>query len=393
MKLGFIGLGSMGGAIARRLLESHPLCVHDLQPDAVDALAALGATPAAGPAEVAAASDIVLTCLPTSDEVRSVIFDAGGVAGSMADGGVIADMTTGDPVATRDMARSLAERGISLIDAPVSGGPDGAAAGTLAIIVGAPDDLFETCRPVFASISPNVFHAGDVGAGHTMKLVNNTISAGNRAIAFEAVSLAVSFRSTAPVLALVDAVFASDEARDGLRVVLGAGGGLARLHQQRLVPAAREARLQNAQVDRAAPFHLQYVRLDPVGRAELRPALAELAALDDERQRRADQAALDVGVDVVFRVGVVAVLGNQRREVLVEVALDAGVGAFLDRERAGRVGAEHARDARVDAARANRVAHQPGDVDELGAGGRLDVEDTCCAHRVSVYHDRAHHAH
>ena len=191
MNLGFIGLGSMGGAIARRLVESHTVHVHDVAPRAVDALAALGATPKANPAEVAASSDMVMTCLPTSTEVRAVVFGDGGLLEGMPDGGLIADMTTGDPVATRDMAAQLAGRGVSLIDAPVSGGPDGAAAGTLAIIVGAPDDLFETWRPVFASISPNVFHAGGVGAGHTMKLVNNTISAGNRAIALEAVSLAV----------------------------------------------------------------------------------------------------------------------------------------------------------------------------------------------------------
>ena len=191
MNLGFIGLGSMGGAIARRLVESHTVHVYDVAPRAVEALAALGAIPKASPADVAAASDMVMTCLPTSTEVRAVVFDDGGVLDGMPDGGLIADMTTGDPVATRDMAAQLADRGVRLIDAPVSGGPDGAAAGTLAIIVGAPDDLFDTCRPVFASISPNVFHAGGVGAGHTMKLVNNTISAGNRAIALEAVSLAV----------------------------------------------------------------------------------------------------------------------------------------------------------------------------------------------------------
>ena len=191
MNLGFIGLGSMGGAIARRLVESHALCVYDVEPSAVKALVDAGAAPAADPKEVAAVSDIVMTCLPTSKEVRSVIFDTDGVLSGMAGGGLIADMTTGDPVATREMARELSASGVSLIDAPVSGGPDGAAAGTLAIIVGAPDDLFEKTHPVFSSISPNVFHAGDVGAGHTMKLVNNTISAGNRAVALEAVSLAV----------------------------------------------------------------------------------------------------------------------------------------------------------------------------------------------------------
>jgi 3-hydroxyisobutyrate dehydrogenase len=191
MEIGYVGLGSMGGAIARRMLLSRKLRVSDLLPDRVSALAQAGAVPAQDLTSLAAASDVVCLCLPTSTEVREAIFGATGLAGGLKAGAVVADMTTGDPLATKAMARELASRGIDMIDAPVSGGPDGAAAGTLAIMVGASRDLFEKVRPVFESVSPNVFHMGEVGAGQTMKLVNNLLLAGCKLMTYEVMALAV----------------------------------------------------------------------------------------------------------------------------------------------------------------------------------------------------------
>lgn len=190
MNVGFVGLGNMGGALVRRLLLSRGLRVFDINAKSVEACAAGGAETAGSGAELAASCDVVLTCLPTSNEVRGVIFGDEGLVDGLAEDSVVVDMTTGDPSETRAMAAELAGRGIHMIDAPVSGGPMGADKGTIAIMVGAPDDLFERCRPIFADISPNVFHAGGVGAGHTMKLVNNMTSAGNRAVAMEAITLA-----------------------------------------------------------------------------------------------------------------------------------------------------------------------------------------------------------
>jgi 3-hydroxyisobutyrate dehydrogenase len=100
-------------------------------------------------------------------------------------------MTTGDPNATRAMAKELAAQGITLIDAPVSGGPHGADAGTIAIMVGASSEMFARVRPVFEVISPNIFHCGDVGTGQVMKLVNNVVTASIRTITFEAVTMGV----------------------------------------------------------------------------------------------------------------------------------------------------------------------------------------------------------
>jgi 3-hydroxyisobutyrate dehydrogenase len=191
MELGYIGLGKMGGALARRLMRENRLRAYDLRPEAVQPFAAAGALPVQNLRAMAEACELVMTCLPTSSQVRDVIFGDGGLAQHLKPGSIIADMTTGDPNATREMAAALAPRGIHLIDAPVSGGPHGADAGTIAIMVGAPPALFERVRPILAGISPNIFHTGDVGTGHLMKLVNNVIAAGVRAVTFEAITMGI----------------------------------------------------------------------------------------------------------------------------------------------------------------------------------------------------------
>jgi len=183
----------MGGALARRLLREHKLTVFDLSAERCAEFAALGATVAASPAEVGAASDIVLTCLPTSAQVRQVIFgDNDGLIRGLKPGGMIADQTSGATAATKAMAAELADTGIELIDAPVSGGPRGADAGTIAIMVGGTDEQYARIAPVLAVITPNATHVGPLGAGHTLKALNNMMSAANRLLAFEAVSIAAA---------------------------------------------------------------------------------------------------------------------------------------------------------------------------------------------------------
>lgn len=191
MKIGFVGIGNMGGPLARRLLGKVSLCVYDRAGDRVAAFAEEGAGTAASPRELAARSDIVLTCLPSSREVREVIFGEDGLAAGLARGGLIADMTTGDPGATRQMAGELAERGIDLLDAPVSGGPRGAREGTIAIMVGGSDAQFTRLRQVLDLISVNVVHAGEVGAGHAVKAGNNLLNLICRMATFEVVSMLV----------------------------------------------------------------------------------------------------------------------------------------------------------------------------------------------------------
>jgi 3-hydroxyisobutyrate dehydrogenase len=191
MEIGYIGLGAMGGAIARRLLLSGGLHVFDRRPAALQTFEELGALPAASPAALAQTCDIVLICVPRSADVREVIFGRGGVVEGTTPGKIIVDQTSGDPNETRKMAATLAAKGVALLDAPVSGGPRGAEAGTLAIMVGGSGDLVTQIQPVLEAISPNIFRCGATGSGQVMKLINNTISTCNRFAMLEGVALGV----------------------------------------------------------------------------------------------------------------------------------------------------------------------------------------------------------
>jgi 3-hydroxyisobutyrate dehydrogenase-like beta-hydroxyacid dehydrogenase len=191
VRVGYLGIGNMGGPLAERLVGKVELAVCDRDSERVAAFTAKGAEAAASPRELAARSDIVLTCLPASKDVRSILFGDEGLAAGAADGLLIADMTTGDPNATREMAGELAPRGIELIDAPVSGGPRGAREGTIAIMVGGSDAQYARAKEVLDLISVNVVHAGSVGAGHAIKAGNNILNLICRMATFEVVSLLV----------------------------------------------------------------------------------------------------------------------------------------------------------------------------------------------------------
>lgn len=196
MALGYVGLGNMGGALARRLHLQHnvhrrELLVYDVNPDAKARMGEAGLKTASGLADLAARCETVMLCLPTSNEVRAAIFGPGGLASAARPGTLIVDQTTGDPIATRAMAAELAGGGVELIDAPVSGGLRGAENGTIAIMVGASPAQFARIEPVLKAISPNVFHAGGVGSGDVMKLANNMMSAAGRLVALEGMALAV----------------------------------------------------------------------------------------------------------------------------------------------------------------------------------------------------------
>ena len=178
----------MGGAIAKRMLLNHEIIVFDLSVKLRTEFANLGATSANTIAEVGKLADVIFLCLPTSNEVREVILGRDGLAASM-DAGIICDMTTGDPVMTKKIAEEM-PAGITLIDAPVSGGPAGATAGTLAIMVGGSDNAVGQAMPALEAVSPNIFRTGDVGTAQVMKLANNMLNATNRLATFEALSLA-----------------------------------------------------------------------------------------------------------------------------------------------------------------------------------------------------------
>ena len=190
MKIGYVGLGNMGAALARRLQLQYPLFVYDLNDAAVEGMVEKGSTACTSPSDVASQCDVILLCLPTSDHVRAAIFGENGLVAALKSGTLIVDQTTGDPIATRAMAADLGKRGVDLIDAPVSGGAQGADAGTIAVMVGASPEQYGRIHPILGAISANVFHAGGVGAGQVMKLVNNVLSGAQRLLTFEAVALA-----------------------------------------------------------------------------------------------------------------------------------------------------------------------------------------------------------
>ena len=191
MAIGYIGLGNMGAPMARRLIARHELLVHDANPTAVQRMVDAGAIACPDLAEMARRCDIVMLCLPSSAYVHRVIFGEGGLSAGLRPGALIVDQTSGEPKATREMAAELAKRDVWFVDAPVSGGPEGAEAGTVAIIVGATIAHYEQLLPIFHEIGANVFHAGEVGAANVAKLANNLVSICLGLANIEAMALAV----------------------------------------------------------------------------------------------------------------------------------------------------------------------------------------------------------
>lgn len=186
MNVGYIGLGAMGGALANHLVRKHSLTVLDLNRDAVARFVELGAHAAANGAELARRSEVVVLCLPRSADVQQALFGPNGVAEGLARGCVVIDQTSGQPEETRAFAKQLADRGVAMIDAPVSGAMATAIAGTVSIIASGPRATYDRVRPLLTDISPNVFHVGEtVGNGQTMKAVNNMLNGSCRLASLE----------------------------------------------------------------------------------------------------------------------------------------------------------------------------------------------------------------
>lgn len=178
-RIGLIGVGRMGAPMARRLLAGgYPLTVTDLDTAAVAAIARAGASPAEDPAAVARAADVVITMLPDGPVVERVVYGPRGLAEAMTAGQLLLEMTSSRPAVTRKVAADLGTRGITVVDAPVSGGVRGAEAGTLCIMVGAPESALAACRPILACLGRDIVHVGDnPGDGDAAKTLNNMLSA------------------------------------------------------------------------------------------------------------------------------------------------------------------------------------------------------------------------
>ena len=191
MKVGFIGLGNMGKPLAERLLRNNELFVHDLDQENVDYFTKKGAIACSTPSELALNTSRIFLCLPTSAIVEKVICGENGLLYSATKDSFIIDMTTGEPEITRRIANILEEKEINFIDAPVSGGPRGAHQGNIAIMVGGTESQFETIKPIMDDISSNIFYAGKIGSGHSIKAGNNLLNLICRMATFEVISLLV----------------------------------------------------------------------------------------------------------------------------------------------------------------------------------------------------------
>ena len=177
MKVGFIGLGVMGGPMALNILKGgHTLTVYDRSADAVARLTAAGAQAAASPSEVGAASDIVVTMLPEPQHVEQVVLGSDGIAAGMKRGGLVIDMSTIDPVTSQRVGRALKQLGLALVDSPVGKTSEHAASGTLTLMVGGEPADIERAMPVLKCMGTDTFLCGGPGMGHAMKISNNLLA-------------------------------------------------------------------------------------------------------------------------------------------------------------------------------------------------------------------------
>lgn len=191
MSIGFVGLGRMGSGICQNLVakSGERVVAFDLSPAALEAAVGAGAVAASSVAALAAESEVIFTSLPMPADVEAVALGAEGIRDGAREGTVYFDLTTSAPAVTQRIAAELAAGGVTMLDAPVSGGPAGAEAGTLGVMVGGDEEVFERQLPLLRTFSANPIHVGELGSGLVTKLVNNLIALCGVATAAEALML------------------------------------------------------------------------------------------------------------------------------------------------------------------------------------------------------------
>ena len=190
-RLGFIGLGAMGAPMAANLAAAgHTLAVYARRPDVVRSLSTAGATSCASPREVAESSDVIFTMVTDTAAVEAVVLGPHGIRDGARPGSVVIDHSTISPFGARRIARELAACGIAMLDAPVSGGVDGARAATLSIMVGGDEEVFSRCRPLLERLGKTIVYIGPSGAGQVAKACNQICIVVNQLGAAEALLLA-----------------------------------------------------------------------------------------------------------------------------------------------------------------------------------------------------------
>jgi 3-hydroxyisobutyrate dehydrogenase-like beta-hydroxyacid dehydrogenase len=191
MKVGFIGVGNMGGPMCRNIIRNtnHEVIVFDLSGDAIKVCTDLGATAAISVADTASRCDVVITSLPLPRIVEEVALGAGGIAESARPGTVFIDLSTNAPATAKRVAAGMTAKGMPMLEAPVSGGTSRAKDGTIVIMVGGDAAVFEQQLPLLKSFSGEVIHLGEIGFGSTAKLINNMLAFCNSAAAAEALMI------------------------------------------------------------------------------------------------------------------------------------------------------------------------------------------------------------
>jgi 3-hydroxyisobutyrate dehydrogenase len=200
-KIGFIGLGAMGLPMCKNVIKNgYPVTAFDIVSTRLDQVAAFGAATADSARDVAEQSDIIITMVPSSPHVRQVILGRGGVIRGARAGSIVVDMSTIDPVTTRDIAEKLSKKAVKMLDAPVVRGVRGATIGNLAIYVGGEPEIFERCKPLLSTMGTDIEYCGSIGSGEIVKIINNLIIAISMCSLSEALVLGVKAGVTPDVL-------------------------------------------------------------------------------------------------------------------------------------------------------------------------------------------------
>jgi 2-hydroxy-3-oxopropionate reductase len=274
-RIGLIGLGIMGQPMAHNLLKAgFPLTVHNRHQEVTDAFLAAGAKSAFQAKEIAETCDAVITMLPGTAEVEAVLIGPNGVIEGAHEGLIVIDMSTISPLMTRTLAARLAEKGIVMLDAPVSGGDAGAIAGTLSIMVGGDEIAFKRCLPIFEALGKTMVHVGATGAGQVVKACNQIVVAG----IIEAVSEALVLGSKAGVdpaniLRVLNGGLAASRVNDlrGASMIAHdfTPGGRLRLHHKDLGFALELGRMHGVSLPVTAQIDQMFAALETRGRGDL----------------------------------------------------------------------------------------------------------------------------
>ena len=192
MKIGFIGLGNMGGGMAANILAAgYPLTVNDLRPETAEPLLKEGASWADTPREMAETNEVIFTSLPGPQEVEAVVCGKDGIMEGIRPGSVLIDLSTNSPSLVRHIYSLFEKKGAHVLDAPVSGGVKGARTGKLAVMVGGDEEIFQQCKPLLDAIGDQVSYTGKIGCGSVSKLMHNCILYSMQAIMAECFTLGV----------------------------------------------------------------------------------------------------------------------------------------------------------------------------------------------------------